>query len=278
MVKNTDTFKHTVIEIIRGFDESKLDFIEEEYRKEVKRIWEEEDVPDIYRLDGVTVIDLQFIDSRLMIVYAKGNIVIFYEGEPNSLRWVVSYVSEKKRDPSMVIFHVIHSELEYVNSYVLNEHKELSRLESMIVEGKPSTEVIKKIYSHIVRLLEIKRNLVYFRQSLSKIKYMYSDYQISELDLSISEGLTLIDLSVSVANSMMDIYDKTLSMELNILIKRLTAVSIILAVLTIITGMWGMNFANIPLYYHPSGFWIVTLFMAVVFILMSIIFRKIGWM
>jgi magnesium transporter len=44
----------------------------------------------------------------------------------------------------------------------------------------------------------------------------------------------------------------------NEIVRKLTAIAAIFAPLTLLAGMWGMNFDRIPLAHHPEGFWIVT--------------------
>ncbi|HID09362.1 TPA: magnesium transporter CorA family protein, partial [Candidatus Micrarchaeota archaeon] len=90
--------------------------------------------------------------------------------------------------------------------------------------------------------------------------------------------LSFVNLTIKSANSILDLHDRALSMELNLLIKRLTAISIILAVITIVTGIYGMNFRYLPLADHPHGFWIINGLMLALYVGMWWWFRRIGWM
>jgi Mg2+ and Co2+ transporter CorA len=44
----------------------------------------------------------------------------------------------------------------------------------------------------------------------------------------------------------------------NEIVRKLTAIASIFAPLTLLAGLWGMNFERIPLAEHPNGFWIIT--------------------
>jgi Mg2+ and Co2+ transporter CorA len=44
----------------------------------------------------------------------------------------------------------------------------------------------------------------------------------------------------------------------NEIVRKITAIAAIFAPLTLLAGLWGMNFDVIPLAHHPHGFWIVT--------------------
>ncbi len=254
-----------------------------ELPEEVIRIWREEDVPDVYRVNGMYVVDLQFGERRIMIVPTEETVYIFHRDAKEFLRWLRNVQKKKRKfleDVREFLYHAIQTELDNVNNIVVEIHKEVSRLERFILKdlGKENEGAVISMYRLTSLLLQIKRDLTYFNLSLSKLRKLFPPDEINELRLSIKETLTLINLTLNTAGSLLDVHDKALSMELNLLIKRLTAISIILAVITIITGIYGMNFRVIPLADHPLGFWIINGFMVMLFFLMLWWFKRIGWM
>jgi Mg2+ and Co2+ transporter CorA len=58
----------------------------------------------------------------------------------------------------------------------------------------------------------------------------------------------------------------------NEIVRKLTAIAAIFAPLTLLAGMWGMNFERVPLAHHPDGFWIVTAGFAAIALVMLIYF------
>ncbi len=249
----------------------------------IEEIWEREDVPDIYFVNGATVVDLQFMDHRVLIVSSKEVVYVLYRGEPRLVRWLRNVLRKKRKfleDHREFLYHAIDMELEILNEAVLDLHKEMSRYERRILENIKTEEekVIFSIYEAITKLLDIRRELTYFYRMLVKLRKVLRPEALEELRSSIQETVSLINLSLSTARSLLDVHDKVLSMELNLLIKRLTAISIILAVITIITGIYGMNFRFLPLADHPHGFWLINGLMVALFVLMWWWFKKIGWM
>ncbi len=88
------------------------------------------------------------------------------------------------------------------------------------------------------------------------------------------------DLSESyrdILSSVLEGYLTTISNRLNEVMKVLTIIATIMMPLTLITGIYGMNFPAMPLQDSPAGFWIVMAGMGVLSILMLVIFRRAGW-
>lgn len=251
--------------------------------EEVKRIWNEEDVPDIYKVGGAIIVDLQFLDHRALIILTKEVVYIAYSGSMRLIKWVRNVLKKRRKfldNSHEFLYHAISVELEEVNEAVLDLHKDVTRREKEILEDlrKTKEQTILEIYDDITKLLDIRRELSYFYRMLVKLgKSIKPDY-LEELRSSVHETLSLINLSLTTTRSLLDVHDRVLSMELNLLIKRLTAISIILSVLTIVTGIYGMNFKYIPLATHPLGFWLINVLMIVLFAIMWWWFKRIGWM
>ena len=249
----------------------------------VLHIWENEDVPDIYYIDGTVVVDLQFMNHRVLIAATREVVIALHSGEPKLVRWMRNVLKKRRKflaDYRDFLYHAILMELDILNEAVLEIHKEISRYEREVLRSLRSEneELVLKLYDAITRLLDARRELTYFYRMLVKLRKVVREEELQELRSSIQETVSLINLSLSTARSLLDVHDKVLSMELNLLIKRLTAISIILAVITIITGIYGMNFRFLPLADHPLGFWLINGLMVVLFFLMWWWFKKIGWM
>ena len=72
-------------------------------------------------------------------------------------------------------------------------------------------------------------------------------------------------------------YLMQVSNRLNDIMKRLTIVATILLPLTFITGLWGMNFEELPLTRGPFGFWIVTGGMVGAAVALALYFKRKNW-
>ncbi len=129
--------------------------------------------------------------------------------------------------------------------------------------------------SDLKQLLSIEKSLVYFVNSLNanellKMKMKRTDFlhingdeDLSDLfeDIIIdnSQALSMSNVYTNILNGTMDAYSSIISNNLNQVIHRLTIVTVILMVPTLISSFFGMNIPNgIP--EHPLAFYLTILF------------------
>jgi magnesium transporter len=105
------------------------------------------------------------------------------------------------------------------------------------------------------------RNTKYFKD--------ISDHIIQAHDLSENYRDIMI--------SMQDIYLNNVNLRLNEVMKVMTIVTCLLAPATVIGGIFGMNFDQIPYLHNEYGFWIAVSLMLLIPIGMIWIFKKRGW-
>jgi magnesium transporter len=141
----------------------------------------------------------------------------------------------------------------------------------------------------LMLLLEIEKSLVYFTTSLksnevvleklrrtSFVKKYPDDFDLME-DVII-ENKQAIEMAQTYANILAntrDAFSTLISNNLNIVMKKLTLITIVLAIPTIISGLWGMNVIDIPFAHTPNGFFIVLgLAISLGLILVWLLFKK----
>ena len=122
----------------------------------------------------------------------------------------------------------------------------------------------------LLKLLNLEKSLVYFTTSLKsnelvmektlrgKIIKLYEDDE-EILEDAITENRQAIEMAqiyTNILNGTMDAYASIISNNLNGVMKFLTSVTIILAVPTMISSLWGMN-VNLPFQGNQYGFIII---------------------
>lgn len=118
-------------------------------------------------------------------------------------------------------------------------------------------------------LFKIEKSLVYFTTSLRsndilghriknlKIYHGKLDEELVEdMDIELRQALETTKIYSDILTGMMDAYASVISNNLNVIMKRLTSISIILMIPTLIASLYGMNVPN-ALQGNPMGFWIV---------------------
>ncbi|MDN5358642.1 MAG: magnesium transporter [Candidatus Diapherotrites archaeon] len=253
--------------------------------EQIEQIWEEEDVPDVYFVDGTLVVDLNFMDQSTLIAVKKNVVAVVAEEDTDLLRWIRNSIKKKRKflqNPGAFVYRAIKKQLDIIHDHVSEIHKIVTRVEKDMSRNLRSenTEHVLHVYDVLLELHDVRRELAYFWKVIMKLKRwpLLKPEEIEDIKGDVQEVLSFVGLTIKSANSILDLHDRALSMELNLLIKRLTAISIILAVITIVTGIYGMNFRYLPLAEHPYGFWIINGFMVLLYFGMWWWFKKIGWM
>lgn len=77
---------------------------------------------------------------------------------------------------------------------------------------------------------------------------------------------------------MLDIYLSSISNRVNMEVRALTVVAMLFMPATLIAGIFGMNFKNMPLLLHPDGFWLAIGMMTAIAIIMGLLFWRRQWL
>jgi len=88
---------------------------------------------------------------------------------------------------------------------------------------------------------------------------------------------TRIDTLIQMVESIDDAYDNQENKKLNHRLNLLTIWSTIFLPLSFYTGMWGMNFDDVPLLNGDNGFWIFTGLTIVTILVMFTYFKRHKW-
>jgi len=159
-------------------------------------------------------------------------------------------------------------QLFYTNAAMFLKLLKQINKETEIAESVLKTSMRNK---ELLKLLSLEKSLVYFTTSLKSnelvmektmrgkiIKLYEEDEDI--LEDAIIENKQAIEMSQiysNILNGTMDAYASIISNNLNTVMKFLTAITIVIAVPTLIASYWGMN-VPVPLQNNPHGFlWIV---------------------
>ena len=134
-------------------------------------------------------------------------------------------------------------------------------------------------------LLQIEKCLVFFITSLKgndilfhrvrNIKSEKENYDpelIEDVEIELRQAQETTNIYSDILSGMMDAYASVISNNLNIIMKRLTSISIILMIPTVIVSLYGMNVPN-ALENNHYGFWIV-LFISFLFSAIGVLMFK----
>ena len=118
-------------------------------------------------------------------------------------------------------------------------------------------------------LLHLEKCLVYFITSLKGNNVLFQriknnkaddlDFDVElleDVDIELKQAQEMSKIYSDILTGMMDAYASVISNNLNVVMKRLTSISIILMIPTLIASLYGMNVPN-ALENNPNGLWII---------------------
>ena len=123
----------------------------------------------------------------------------------------------------------------------------------------------------LVQLHSLSKSLVYFSTSLKSNeitlekmlkldviqRYEEDKDVLEDVIIENKQAIEMTDIYSNILGSTMDFFASVISNNLNIVMKVLASVTILMSTLTVISGIYGMNFDYLPLLHHPYGFHII---------------------
>ncbi|MBU3110871.1 magnesium transporter CorA family protein [Clostridium lacusfryxellense] len=140
----------------------------------------------------------------------------------------------------------------------------------------------------LIQLLALEKSLVYFSTSLKgneitlekmlKLdilqKYEEDKDVLEDVIIENRQAIEMCTIYSNILNGTMDAYASVISNKLNIVMKFLAAITIVMAIPNMISGLFGMNVKGIPLSENALGFWYVFAFIGLIVIFVIYFLNK----
>jgi magnesium transporter len=144
----------------------------------------------------------------------------------------------------------------------------------------------------LARLFQLKKDLLTARHAIAPVREIFNQLTNREMLLIDREEIVYfrdiydhllrltdeLDNYRELASSALDVYLSTVNNNLSLIMKRLTGVTVILAGVGAVAGIFGMSEAtNAILGGEGNGFWIITGSIVLLAAIAGVVLRKIGW-
>ncbi len=161
---------------------------------------------------------------------------------------------------------------------------EIDALQDDVIR-KPTTSTLERLFA-------LKRDLVGLRRAMSPAREIFNQLTNRDLALVAPEHVIyfrdVYDHLIRVTDELdndrelvagtLEVYLSTINNNLSVIMKRLTGVTVILAGVGALAGIFGMSEAGTALTNHESGgFWIVAALVVVLAALTAVALRRIDW-
>lgn len=165
---------------------------------------------------------------------------------------------------------------------ILELERQADALEEMAMRGDPQT---------VVEIHALRRDVIYLRRALGPQFEAYEDLSESthhamndearqlflRVALQHQRSLTSVEAGRALLSSVLETYRGAVADQTNEIVRVLTVFSAILLPLTLIAGIWGMNFSKIPFADVGWGFWGLLALMGLLVVGVWIYFSRRGF-
>lgn len=141
----------------------------------------------------------------------------------------------------------------------------------------------------LLTLMRLQKSMVFFNTSIRGNEVMLGKLQsifqepiylekelVEDVEIELKQAYTTVNIYSDILTGTMDAFASIISNNVNIIMKRMTSISIILMVPTLIASFFGMN---VPIYGEnmPHGFLLIVLLSISLSASAFFVFRKIKW-
>ena len=211
----------------------------------------------------VTLSKDQYHSQRLYVFIGKKEILT-YSANEHGLKWKDWEEAEWKKilqnGPTFILFTLIEGILSEYFSIIEDLDESCNRLEEEVLlhqthELVQSIFRLKKSITVLHRSLNHNRNIVLSLEDglIKNINKKYTPHFRNQYN----DFMELIDLIGAYRDGLsgtLELYSSTVSNNLNVIMKRMTALGSLVLVPTLIAGIYGMNFKYLPEFNWPLGY------------------------
>ncbi|MBD3311506.1 MAG: hypothetical protein GF349_03350 [Candidatus Magasanikbacteria bacterium] len=184
-----------------------------------------------------------------------------------------------------LLYKLIESLYRNTQPILDNIGKKIYELEDDIYGNEQDAKTIKLLAIHRRNILNFRRILDpqrYLISSLSHTRKTFLDESMSiyfdDVNDYLSKLWAIIDTYKDTINGLHVTVESLINQRTTKVISALTVISVSLLPLTLLSGIYGMNIANLPFNQNPIWVWLMFLGLATVIVIVIIIMRKRRWL
>lgn len=141
----------------------------------------------------------------------------------------------------------------------------------------------------LLKMRNLQKSLVYFNTGirgneslLMRLKSLYQNSglmdseMVEDVHIELQQALNTVNIYSNILSGTMEAFGSIISNNLNLIMKRMTSITIILQVPTLIASLYGMN-VSLPLERAPWAFIVIVLTSIILAASAFVLFKKIKW-
>lgn len=228
--------------------------------------------------------DADYVTIPISIIITERNQVITVNSFENVAirRFLNSFAKRHPERPNMMVLKIFEKVvMDFIEVLKEINHRR-NILEQKLYDSNRNEELLY--------LMRVQKSLVYFVTALrsnelllmkiERTNFLNCDEDerefLTDLIIEFSQALEMADTYTNILSSTMDAFASIINNNMNLVMKRLTSITILISLPTLIASFYGMN---VPLPYSGGhySFYIPVILSVIVSIVMSIYFNKKRW-
>lgn len=227
--------------------------------------------------------------EQVSLILGKNYVISFQEREGDVFNSIRERIRNnigriRKAGADYLVYSLIDAIVD--NYFIIIEKlgEKIENLEDKVI-SRPKPANLRVIH-------KLRRDLIFLRKSVWPLREVISILQRGESSLMLKstnvylrdvydhtiQVMDTVETLRDIISGMLDIYLSSASNRMNEIMKMLTIIATIFIPLTFITGIYGMNFQNMPEIKWVWGYPAVLLGMLIIGIVMVIYFKRKKWM
>ena len=227
--------------------------------------------------------------EQVSLILGSNYVISFQESEGDVFNSIRERIRSnkgrlRKMGPDYLAYCLIDAIVDSYFAILENYGERIEDIEDTVV-ANPTPETLHSIHSLKGEMIFLRKSVWPLREVINRLERWESPLVSKSLDIYLRDiydhTIQIIDAIETfrdMLSGMLDIYLSSISNRMNEVMKVLTIIATIFIPLTLITGIYGMNFKFMPELEHPWGYPMAYLIMFTISILMLAYFRRKKWL
>lgn len=243
---------------------------------------------DDYQFIVFHALDLKTLESEEVDIFIGDDFIVTFHRERyeeiDTIKRKLFNETIEINEPEDILLHILDDIVDNYFPFIYDIEDKVFNFEDRHNLDITTKTLIDDTFDLRQELLIIKRTVqpmkdLVYRMREGKVLHLNEQQflYITHINDHLMKQMEMVDSSREMTSDIRDNYISLNSFKMNNIMKILTIYSVVFMPLTLIAGIYGMNFTNMPELEWHTGYYIVLIIMAVIAIIMLIVFKKKRW-
>ncbi|MES3694469.1 magnesium/cobalt transporter CorA [Mammaliicoccus sciuri] len=243
---------------------------------------------DDYQFIVFHALDLKTLESEEVDIFIGDDFIVTFHRERyeeiDTIKRKLFNETIEINEPKDILLHILDDIVDNYFPFIYDIEDKVFNFEDRHNLDITTKTLIDDTFDLRQELLIIKRTVqpmkdLVYRMREGKVLHLNEQQflYITHINDHLMKQMEMVNSSREMTSDIRDNYISLNSFKMNNIMKILTIYSVVFMPLTLIAGIYGMNFTNMPELEWHTGYYIVLIIMAVIAIIMLIVFKKKRW-